>query len=349
MQAVDLQPKASFPPERWWVAAFSWELKDKPLARTLLNHRVVLFRTPDGRVSALQDRCCHKDLPLSLGAVEERGLRCGYHGLLFDCAGTCIEVPGQDRIPAKARVPAFQVEERDQIVWIWIGASPDSRPTEPPPEYEFHGKPGFRFGGGVVHYAAPYQLIHDNLLDLSHLGYVHVFTIGGNPGVHMTAETKVDQQGDVVRVIRHMPGSQPPPTYSAAYPFKELIDRWQEIEFHVSHLRIWTGAVDQGAESLQNPQRGGFHMRGFHGVTPETDSSSHYFWTIATNPQQDHDNVLKLVVDQTEKTFFEDKAIIEAQWDNQRSLGFPPQVDIHVDIGPNRARRVIDRLLRAAA
>lgn len=349
MQTIELHRPASFPMNRWWVAAFSWELKDKPLGRTLLSQRVVLFRTGDGRASALLDRCCHKDLPLSLGTVEERGLRCGYHGLLFDCAGTCIEVPGQDRIPAKAKVPAFHVEERDQIVWIWIGSSPDSRPTEPPPAYEFHSRADFRYGGGVMHYEAPYQLIHDNLLDLSHLGYVHLLTIGGNPGVHMNAETKVDQQGDVVRVIRHMPGSQPPPTYTAAYPFKGLIDRWQEIEFHVSHLRIWTGAADQGAESLQNPERGGFHMRGFHGVTPETDTTSHYFWTIATNPAQDHENVLKLVVDQTEATFREDKVVIEAQWDNQRALTPLPQVDIHVDVGPNRARRVINALVKAAA
>ncbi len=348
MQSVQLHRKNAFPMGRWWVAAFAWELKDKPLARTLLNHRVVLFRTPDGRVSALQDRCCHKDLPLSLGSIEERGLRCGYHGLLFDCAGTCIEVPGQERIPSKARVPAFHVEERDQIVWIWIGATPEEHPTDQPPAYEFHRKEGFRFGGGVVHYDAPYQLIHDNLLDLSHLGYVHIFTIGGNPGVHMNAQMKVEQAGDVVRVVRHMPGSHPPPTYTAAFPFKGLVDRWQEIEFHVSHVRIWTGAVDQGSASLDDSDRGGFHMRGFHGTTPETDTTSHYFWTIATNPGQDEENVLSLVVDQTEKTFLEDKTIIEAQWENMRSLDFLPQVDIHVDVGPNRARRVIDRMLKAS-
>lgn len=347
MQTVEVHRSASFPMDRWWVAAFSWELNDKPLGRILLNQRVVLFRSGDGRACALQDRCCHKSLPLSLGTVEARGLRCGYHGLLFDCTGTCIEVPGQDRIPAKARVPAFHVEERDQIVWIWMSASPDGRPTEPPPVYEFHGRADFRFGGGVMRYEAPYQLIHDNLLDLSHLGYVHGRTIGGNPGVHMSAQTKVDQQADRVRVIRHMPGSLPPPTYTAAYPFEGLVDRWQEIEFHVSHLRIWTGAADQGTESLQDPARGGFHMRGFHGVTPETDTTSHYFWTIATNPEHDHDRILKLVVDQTEATFLEDKVVIEAQWDNQRALGNPPQVDIHVDIGPNRARRVIDALAKA--
>ncbi len=89
-------------------------------------------------------------------------------------------------------------------------------------------------------------------------------------------------------------------------------------------------------------------MRGFHGVTPETDGTSHYFWTIATNPHPDKQDVTKLVVDQTAATFDEDKVVIEAQWNNQRRFPVRSQLDIHVDVGPNRARRVIDRLARAA-
>lgn len=333
--------QARFPSDQWWVAGFGWELKERPVARTLLGIPLVLFRTPDGQVAALEDRCCHKELPLSRGSIDPRGLRCGYHGLLFDCSGRCIEVPGQATIPGKARVQAYELRERDQILWLWFGATPESRPTTEPPEYAFHADPAFSYGGDVVHYDAPYQLVHDNLLDLSHLGYVHVHTIGGNPGLHMNAPTRVTQEGDVVRVTRHMPGSVAPPTYLQAYPFKATIDRWQEIEFHLSHLRIWTGAVNAGEQALDDPGRGGFHMRGFHGVTPETQESSHYFWTIATNPSSNREQVTALVVDQTSRTFLEDKDIIEAQWQNQKRFGFRPQIDIHVDQGPIRARRII--------
>ena len=335
-----------FPLDRWWVAGFSWELTDKPLARTLLNRPLVLFRTPDGQVAALEDRCCHKELPLSCGVVEETGLRCGYHGLLFDRAGTCIEIPGQERIPAKARVSSYPLRERDQIVWIWIGSTPDAAPADEPPAYPWHNDPRYRFGGDSFHYDAPYQLIHDNLLDLSHLGYVHLKTIGGNPKLHMNAQLNVTQDGDVVKVVRLMPESEAPPTYTAAWPFKGRIDRWQEVEFHVSHLRIWTGGMDTGTGRLDDPDREGFHMRGFHGVTPETDTTSHYFWTIATNPHPDKQDVTKLVVDQTAMTFDEDKVVIEAQWNNQCRFPVRSQVDIHVDIGPNRARRVVANLVR---
>jgi vanillate O-demethylase monooxygenase subunit len=336
----------TFPLDRWWVAGFSWELRDKPLARTLLGRPMVLFRTPDGGVAALEDRCCHKELPLSCGAIEVGGLRCGYHGLLFDRSGACIEIPGQDRIPARAVVRAYPLQERDQILWVWVGSTPDAVPADEPPAYPWHGDPSYRFGGDSFWYDAPYQLIHDNLLDLSHLGYVHVKTIGGNPSLHMNARLSVSGSGEVVRVVRLMPDSEPPPTYTAAWPFAGRIDRWQDVEFRVSHLLIWTGAMDVGSGSFEDADRAGFHMRGFHGVTPETDATSHYFWTIATNPHPDKQDVTKLVVEQTAATFDEDKVVIEAQWRNQRRFASRDQLDIHVDVGPNRARRVIAGLMQ---
>ncbi|AYC32333.1 aromatic ring-hydroxylating dioxygenase subunit alpha [Pseudomonas cavernae] len=340
------QPVASFPLDQWYVAGFAWELTEKPLARTLLNQPLVLFRTAAGEVAALEDRCCHRALPLSLGILEADGLRCGYHGLLFGPSGRCLEIPGQLKVPGKARVRAFTVRERDQILWIWFGRDEQAPPSEEPPAYPHHSSGQYLFGGDVYHYDAPWQLIHDNLLDLSHLGYVHLRTIGGNARIHMNAQMQVSGDESSVKVVRYMLDSEPPPTYSAAFPFKERIDRWQEIEFNLSHLKIWTGAVDAGSEAVDDPQRGGFHMRGFHGITPETATSCHYFWSMATNPVSNPDETLRTVLDQTKQTFDEDKQIIEAQYANMLRFGEQPMVDIHVDVGPNRARRIIERLLK---
>lgn len=338
----------SFPLDQWYVAALGWELKDKPLGRTLLNKPIVLFRTANGQVAALEDRCCHRALPLSNGTLEERGVRCGYHGLLFNGEGKCLEIPGQDKLPSKARVPAYHVRERDQVVWIWFGSEANPEPTCEPPAYEVHSSGQYLFDGDVYHYDAPYQLIHDNLLDLSHLGYVHLRTIGGNASIHMNARMTVESDDTTVRVVRHLPDSVPPPTYTAAYPFKGNVDRWQEIEFHISHLRIWTGAVDVDTDALDDANRGGFHMRGFHGVTPETDTTSHYFWTIATNPVHDPEATLSKVVEQTMMTFDEDKVVIEAQYRNMQRFAARPMVDIHVDVGANRARKIIEQLRHAS-
>ena len=335
-----------FPLNQWYVAGFLWEFQDKPIARTLLNHPVVLFRTEGGTVAALEDRCCHRSLPLSSGTLEERGLRCGYHGMLYASSGACLEIPGQDKIPSKACVRAYVVSVRNQIVWIWMPDEPGGQPDCEAPEYAVHDDPRYRYRGDVYHYDAPYQLIHDNLLDLSHLGYVHLRTIGGNAKVHMNAETKVEEQGDVVRVLRYMPSSLPPPTYTAAWRFPGLIDRWQEIEFDLSHLRIWTGAEDAGTGSMRHPDRGGFHMRGFHGVTPETNASTHYFWTVATNRHPEMPDMTDTVYEQSALTFEEDKVVIEAQYRNMQRFSGAPQIDLRIDAGPNRARRIIDRLTR---
>lgn len=341
------QHAARFPLDQWYVAGFSWELTDKPLARTLLGEPMVMFRTADGQVAALEDRCCHRSVPLSLGTLEAEGLRCGYHGLLYGASGQCLEIPGQVKIPGKAKVRSFNLREQDQILWVWFGREEQAAPVSNPPSYPHHSSGEYLFGGDVYHYDAPWQLIHDNLLDLSHLGYVHLHTIGGNARIHMNAQTQVTGDDESVKVVRYMPDSDPPPTYTAAYPFKGKIDRWQEIEFHLSHLKIWTGAVDAGSEAVDDPQRGGFHMRGFHGITPETATSCHYFWSMATNPVSSPDETLRKVLEQTQLTFDEDKQIIEAQYANMMRFGEQPMIDIHVDVGPNRARRIVDRFLKS--
>ncbi len=141
-----------------------------------------------------------------------------------------------------------------------------------------------------------------------------------------------------------MPNSAPPPTYTAAYPFKGNVDRWQEIKFFPSHLEIWTGAVDAGSESLDDPNRGGFHLKGFHGVTPETSETSFYIWTQASNPSRDKNETMKVVIEQTAETFDEDKVVIEAQFANLKRFSKKQKLDIHVDVGANQARKIIKRL-----
>ena len=337
---------ASFPLNQWYVAAFSSELTDQPIARTLLGQPIVLFRTGEGMVAALEDRCCHRSLPLSCGKVEANGLRCGYHGLLYATSGQCIDIPGQERIPEKAKVKSYHLTEKDHIVWIWMPTQENAAPTHAAPDYPHHDDPKYQFGCGVYHYDAPYQLIHDNLLDLSHLGYVHLKTIGGNAKQHMNAAMTVTSEGDSVRVQRLMPGTPPPPTYTAAYPFGATCDRWQEIVFNVSHLCIWTGAVEPGKDDIDDPQRGGFHMRGFHGITPETDTTAHYFWSMASNRHPDMPETINTVITQTQYTFDEDRVVIEAQYKNMQRFGAQATwTGIHLDAAPSRARRIIAKLL----
>src|SRR3981081_1035043 len=105
----------------WYVAAWRGEVTAKPMGRPLLNEPVVFYRAADGAAVALEDRCCHRGMPLSCGEVFGQNIRCEYHGMVFDGAGKCVEIPGQAMIPNNARVRSFPVAERDDLVWIWMG------------------------------------------------------------------------------------------------------------------------------------------------------------------------------------------------------------------------------------
>lgn len=337
-------PPSPFPKNQWYVIAMSKELDQGMIARKILNIPLVIFRDEHGQAVALEDRCCHRGLQLSCGQLEQGKIRCGYHGMLYNGSGQCVEIPGQDKIPSKAKVKSFRIQEQQGLIWLWHSLDV-GEPSFAVPDYPYHEHPDYLYDGDVYHYDAPYQLIHDNLLDLSHLAYVHVKTIGGNAKVHMNADMKTTATDRQVVVKRHMLNSDPPPTYSMAYPFKGKIDRWQEIDFRITYLLIWTGAVDAGTDSLDNPERSGFHMRGLHAITPESEETCHYFWTMSTNPQQDRENIAKVVVDQTRMTFDEDKIIIEKQYNNLREFAGAEMLSIHIDVGLTRARRIIQSLI----
>ena len=106
----------------WYVAASGSEIGRKPFRRIIMNEPVVFYRTEDGTPVALEDRCPHRRLPLSMGKlVGDDVLQCHYHGLRFDRTGACVRVPGQDMIPQTARVKTYPVVERYKWLWIWMG------------------------------------------------------------------------------------------------------------------------------------------------------------------------------------------------------------------------------------
>jgi phenylpropionate dioxygenase-like ring-hydroxylating dioxygenase large terminal subunit len=295
----------------WYVAAFAEEVESKPLGRTILSEPVALFRLGNGSVAALEDRCCHRGLPLVHGEVQGDLIQCGYHGLTFDAAGRCVRVPGQDRIPSAAKVKSYRVVEQDGLVWIWMGdeAKADSSQII---RYPWHTDPGWAYKGKRNYVQANYQLIYDNLLDLTHVGYVHRSTIGGDPEAHPNAEMKTTKTDDTVRVIRWLRNSTPPPTYVKAVGFKGKVDRWIEIDFTLGAVIIYAGATDAGTGAYEGKREGGLGLRTLHAVTPETEGSTFYFWTAAHNFKVGEPEVTQQVFEQIDTAFQEDRVIIES-------------------------------------
>jgi vanillate O-demethylase monooxygenase subunit len=209
----------------WYVAAWGDELKDKPIARRICDEPVVLFRDKAGCAVALEDRCCHRAAPLSRGEIVAGGIQCGYHGLTFDASGKCVAIPGQPRIPEDARVRAYPVVEKDMFVWVWMGEASRADASKIV-DYPYHNDHAqwpnkhdcYPIGGN-------YMLMVDNLMDLTHLGYLHAKTVGGNPAVHVEAEMKTTRTPTGLKFTRWMRNSVPPPTYVKAAGFKGRVDR----------------------------------------------------------------------------------------------------------------------------
>jgi phenylpropionate dioxygenase-like ring-hydroxylating dioxygenase large terminal subunit len=335
----------------WYIAAWGSEVKGRPFARTILNQPVVLYRDRIGKVVALEDRCCHRGLPLAHGTVVAEGLQCGYHGLVYDSSGACVRVPGQDTIPARARVRSYPVVEQDEFVWIWMGEAEKADPSRIV-SYPYHNDYAkWPHKSAVLRVKCNYLLLIDNLMDLTHLGYVHGRTVGGAPMTHVEAKMKTTRTPTGVKFMRWMLNSIPPATYAKAVGFKGRVDRWQEFEFVAPGSVIqFTGALDASTGAYdQGKREGGFALRIYHGITPETDDSCFYFWSAANGYRQDDPTATEQLFNEIAPTFEEDKLILEAQHARLRGSPNPPLVDIDADGARIQARCCIERRLAEEA
>ncbi|MXW92055.1 MAG: aromatic ring-hydroxylating dioxygenase subunit alpha [Rhodospirillaceae bacterium] len=270
--------------DAWYIGAWSHELDEGPIARRILGEDVVLFRSGDGTAAALEDRCSHRGVKLSLGAAVEQGLQCGYHGLVFDGSGACVVNPGERTSPTFC-VRAFPVVERQHFVWIWMG-DPALADTGLIVDFAWHDRTDeWNFHYARYDIAANYMFMIDNLMDLTHLGYVHTSTIGGHPGEHDDAELTTTRTARGARYVRWMMESTPPPSFVKVAGFEGKVDRWQEFEYVApASVLQWGGGHDSGTGGRENREKpGGMAVRLFHHATPADDENFHYFfWRLYT-------------------------------------------------------------------
>ena len=334
----------------WYVAAWADEIRNQPLGRRICNEPIVLFRDNDNRVAALEDRCCHRGAPLHRGTVVERGIECGYHGLIIDGGGRCVHVPGQSHIPDNARVRSYPVVEKNRFVWLWMGDAAKADPAKII-DFPYHDDPGrWPNKHDILPIKANYMLMVDNLMDLTHLGYLHARTVGGNPGQHVDAEMKTSRTASGLKFVRWMKNSVPPPTYVKAAGFKGRVDRWQEFEFIAPATVLqWTGAADVGTGAPEGKREGGFQFRLFHGLTPETENSCFYFWSAMNGYRQNEPDATEQLYREIVPTFIEDKEMVEAQQARLEELGEDTLVDIASDANRMHMRRMMMRMIEEEA
>jgi phenylpropionate dioxygenase-like ring-hydroxylating dioxygenase large terminal subunit len=331
----------------WYVAAWSHELIDnKLLARTLLNEKVLLFRGRDDAVVALQDRCCHRGAPLSLGRIEGNCVRCMYHGLLFDSAGKCVEIPGQKMIPPVMKVKTYRVVDTGRLVWIWMG-DPALADGVKIPDFEYFKSSAWHGYPDYLHYEANYLLIADNLADFNHISYVHTNTLGGSERYAVEHEqSPLERLEDGFRLTKWHMNSDLPPFVRKIEKKMTKVDRWNLVEMRIpGFFYLSSGFSPAGTGIREGNRQGIVEFRNFQAMTPETDRTTHFFWAYLHNQEKDIERISHSLHDSILEGFFEDKIIIETQ---QKVLEADPSFQLKAilaDAPLSHLRRLIEKRL----
>lgn len=330
----------------WYVAAWDAELGDAPIARTLLDEPVVLYRDADGAPVALRDACSHRFAPLSLGKVVDGRLQCPYHGLVFDSTGTCVHNPnGRGVTPKALTVQKYPLRVSGRAIWIWFGDADKAAESEPP-QYPFIDGEGWHTQCGYLHVKAHYELIADNLLDLSHVEFLHPFL--SPPGGYNGVQYRAEQVGDRVMAFHTMADSPMSNLFSLFMdPSATRLDARGNMHWEApANLMIETGA--KALDSVIPDEE--VVLMGVHLLTPETEATSHYFWAISRTVQPENADLDQMLAAGVSQTFAnEDEPMIHAIYERMKgkplfelSPALLPQDEAAV-----RARRILARKIAA--
>lgn len=338
---VPPRPKAdrNYPMNCWWVAAFSEELGRNLLGRVLLDTPVLLYRTQAGQPVAIENRCPHRGAPLSLGCLKDDEVQCGYHGFRYNAAGACTFVPSMKAPLAAAKVRAFPLIEKPPHVWIYLGDPSAIDDVPPPPTLDFTTDPTFAFCSGHMDIKANYMLLKENVLDLTHFGYVHAksFKI-----TDWTDPPTFNTEGDTTSYRQQFKLSPLPPPYAEplGLPPGTPYDRDNYGSFV-------SPALQRAAVDLKDPNTGKLtgRFRLAHATTPTGPTGMHYFWLFgrdfANSPEQ-----MEKIKALTQVGFAEDQQVIEAIQELAEATprsSAAAEISVKMDTAGIQARRIVQR------
>ena len=293
----------------WYVVAQQDELGDKPLARTVMEKPLVIFKGKAKKVGVLDDLCAHRLTPLSLGEIVGDTIQCGYHGWTFDCEGKCVSIPNVKKIN-NISVFSYPVIEKWGWIFVWMG-EPDLAHQTPLPDFHVIDEEKWVGSGSMLNVAANCDLIRDNLLDLTHAKYTHKQTLATDEVDEVPIIAK--KIGNMVSVKRVMKNIKPSPFFAKSVGYKENIIHRQTTEY-TPGCNIVIRLRGSSAPGTSENKKNGFRV--LNAMTPETKTSTHYFWWLGRDYDQNNSELTQWMKDANARTFLEDKVVLEAQQQN---------------------------------
>ncbi len=329
----------SFIRNSWYMAAWSENLTDKPVAVTILNDPLVVFRGANDTLGVLFDVCPHRAVPLSLGTVANGNIVCPYHGIELDTAGICRKNPHIQGSPERLKGRAYPATEMQGIIWVWMGDAALAD-TSLIPDYSWFDSPKvFTTKRGYTHIAADYKLVIDNLMDLAHADYVHPNTVG-QPGAAEVQQATVVRDADSIAVNTIWPNLPPSALHRQGWTRTDKVDKYLDMTWRpASNLFLDLGVMGPG-----EARDSGIRTPGAHILTPESEGSTHYFWCTARDFRLDDEALSDRIFEIVGRAFNEeDKPIIEATQRNMERTGATFTNFTKGDAGSAMVRREIDR------
>jgi len=320
------------------MAAWSSQIGAEIFARRLLDQPVVLFRNEDREVLAFEDKCPHRFAPLRFGKRTQDGIECAYHGLRFDRRGVCVGNPG-GTTPPSTRVRTYPVVQRHQMIWIWMG---DPRRADSAAIPDFSVIPEVPTGacnlGNYLHVRANYLLEIDNLMDLSHVNFLHNGTLGNDS--MRGHRVRATARPGLVRADLFMPNS-----IAQFGPFVgQRCDQWNNMIWMApTSMLLEVGAVAPGGPVSQRIEDLAVHI-----VTPETSRTTHYFYGSCGEYSESEAWIAEQIREAQTRAFVqEDNPMIEAIDEQMQGADFwslHPTL-LGNDVGSVRVRRQLEALI----
>jgi phenylpropionate dioxygenase-like ring-hydroxylating dioxygenase large terminal subunit len=339
--------RMSYLKNAWYVAAWSDSVNREMRVETLLDEPILLYRKQDGSPVAMIDRCPHRFAPLHMGKLLGDIIECGYHGLKFDCSGACVHNPhGDGKIPAAARVHTYPAVDRHNLLWLWNG---DAELADPAliPDYSHLTSPLLKTVGDHMIQNAHYELVVDNLMDLSHVNYLHAPYQKVDD--FLAAKHDVIYKDGILESKRSLPSTRAPSSFR---PFMKdpdaPVEYWLDIRWYpASCCQLEVGIVPVG-----RPRSEGLVRLGTHIVTPQTNSSTHYFYASSRNYQLDDPAADEETNRWQQMGFHEqDKPMIEGVQLRMGNADLQSKnpILLQTDAAAMRARRILAKLIEKEA
>lgn len=249
----------------------------------------------------------NRSYPLSQGALEGDTVVCGYHGFRYDADGDCIEVPAMAKCPRSIGVKRYPLIERGSLLWIWMGDPAAADPARLPDTAHLSSA-DWACSQGYLHLSGNYVSLHENLLDLTHLSYVHANSFGTPEYARAPYRTQTGDGHLLVR--REVVTTLLPPIWGdpSGLSGVKTAARIATSEFlSPGYHRVTVSFHDS---ALPEAKRKVSTICTAHLPTPETHESTHYFIVHGRDFALDDAEVTEVMHERLFAAFREDVEVL---------------------------------------